>query len=338
MSNGFNSFEQWCIENSKHDILDRWDYELNDCKPSDITYGTTKKYWFRCPKGIHESELKLINNYTSGHKGSIDCKVCNSFGQFLMDMYGKNSIDNYWSNRNFNINPFTIDKFSTKYIYIKCQNKHYHESYKISCASFTQGKRCPYCSTRHGKVHPLDSLGNLLEVKDLLHSWSNKNKKSPYEYTPSSNQKVWWKCLENTHKDYFRDICHSNRFEFRCPECNFSKGEKRIDNYLLTHRIDYIPQKEFEKLIGLGNGSLSYDFYLSQPYNLLIEYQGEQHEKYIKGFHKSKKDFEKQQEHDCRKREYAQKNGIKLLEIWHWDFDRIEEILKKELNIKEGNK
>ena len=26
--------------------------------------------------------------------------------------------------------------------------------------------------------------------------------------------------------------------------------------------------------------------------NLLIEYQGEQHEKYIPGFHKSKKDFE----------------------------------------------
>lgn len=69
-----------------------------------------------------------------------------------------------------------------------------------------------------------------------------------------------------------------------------------------------------------------YDFYLLK-HNLLIEYQGEQHEKYKPGLHKSINDFEKQQEHDKRKREYAKQNNIKLLEIWYWDFDNIEKIL-----------
>lgn len=57
-----------------------------------------------------------------------------------------------------------------------------------------------------------------------------------------------------------------------------------------------------------------------------------QHEKYVKGFHKSKKDFEKQLEHDKRKKEYALLNGYNFLEIWYWDFDNIEEILLSSLN------
>lgn len=47
--------------------------------------------------------------------------------------------------------------------------------------------------------------------------------------------------------------------------------------------------------------------------------------------HKSKKDFQRQQEHDRRKREYAIQNNINLLEIWYWDYDNIEKILKSEL-------
>lgn len=34
-----------------------------------------------------------------------------------------------------------------------------------------------------------------------------------------------------------------------------------------------------------------------------------------------------QQEHDKRKRDYAQNHDIKLMEIWYYDFDNIENIL-----------
>ena len=72
-----------------------------------------------------------------------------------------------------------------------------------------------------------------------------------------------------------------------------------------------------------------YDFYLPE-HNLLIEYQGQFHDG--TAHQQSKKEFERQQEHDKRKREYAKDNNIKLLEIWYYDFDNIEEILNKELN------
>lgn len=112
----------------------------------------------------------------------------------------------------------------------------------------------------------------------------------------------------------------------RCPKCSVSKGEDIIIRYLKSYNIEYVYEKKFDNLLGVGNGSLSYDFYLPK-YNLLIEYQGEQHEHQIVGFG----DFERQQEHDKRKREYAKRHNIELLEIWYWNFDNIEEILEEML-------
>ena len=348
-----NSFEQWCIDNNKQDILDRWDYDLNKDKPSDISYSAGGKRYFKCPKGIHKSELKHMDSFVHGELGAMNCKSCNSFAQWSIDNIDKNFLDKYWDwdkNNELGIDPWVISYASKKKVYIKCQEKEYHKSYAITCASFSvQGSRCPYCSNKNGVVHPLDSLGKLLEDKGLLHLWSKKNKKSPYEYAPKSHQEVWWKCPEG-HKNYKRIIINSNNYNFRCPECQYSEGEEAIGNCLTEkgfikisqdefkqlinnnkYNINYfIPQMKFDGLMGTGGGLLSYDFYIPK-YNLLIEYQGNYHDGTIP--YQTKKQFEKQQEHDRRKNEYTKINNINLLEIWYWDFNKIEEILIKKLNL-----
>ena len=110
-----------------------------------------------------------------------------------------------------------------------------------------------------------------------------------------------------------------------CPNCKKSFGELAIKDYLDKNRIDYIPQKKFDKLLGIYGRNLSYDYYLPQ-YNMLIEFQGKQHEKPIEYFG-GEETFKNQQEHDRRKKNYAQKHNINLLEIWYWDFKNIETIL-----------
>ena len=351
LKNG-KSFEQWCINNDRQDILDRWDYELNNCLPSDITYGTNIKHYFKCPRKLHGSELKHIGVFTHGQDGSMDCNACNSFAQWGIDSIGEDFLDKYWDYEKNTFDPWEISYGSGKSIYIICQEKDYHGSYNITPQGFAiSNVRCSYCG--NFKVHPLDSLGKLLKDKELLHLWSDKNKISPYEYAPKSSKDVYWKCPKGIHEDYCRKINDSNTCNFRCPECEYSKGEEKISNYFInlgfikitdedykilddTFKLKnnyYISQKKFDGLVGLGKGLLSYDFYLpNKQHNILIEYQGMQHEKYCKGFHKSNKDFEKQVEHDRRKCEYANSNSIELLEIWYWDFDNIEEILIRELN------
>lgn len=127
-------------------------------------------------------------------------------------------------------------------------------------------------------------------------------------------------------------IIPNNAFSrgIRCPDCykkkNTSKGEKIISTYLDLHSVKYEAQKQFDGLYGVNDGLLSYDFYLSE-YNLLIEFQGEQHE-HVVDYFGGETHFKIQQEHDRRKREYAKAHNIELLEIWYYDIDNIKQILE----------
>ena len=113
--------------------------------------------------------------------------------------------------------------------------------------------------------------------------------------------------------------------------CVQSFGEYNVNMYLNKNNIKYIYQKKFDNLIGIKGKNLSYDFYIPNL-NLLIECQGQQHYRPVDVFG-GEEQFKTQQEHDRRKREYAEKNGYKLLEIWYYDYDNIEEILNKELEV-----
>ena len=117
-----------------------------------------------------------------------------------------------------------------------------------------------------------------------------------------------------------------------CSNCTCSIGEDKIRHFLDEHNIQYESQKFFEDLKGIRGRVLTFDFYLPQ-FNLLIEFQGKQHEKPIKYFG-GKDSFEIQQEHDRRKREYSKLHNINLLEIWYYDINKIEEIMTKALGLK----
>lgn len=87
---------------------------------------------------------------------------------------------------------------------------------------------------------------------------------------------------------------------------------------------------------------MSYDFYFPK-YNLLIEYQGEQHDhpvKYSKNMTDAiaEKRFDKQKENDEKKKDYAEKNNIELLEIWYWDYNNIKDILRRTLNVQKSKR
>jgi len=272
-----------------------------------------------------------------------------------IDTFGKDFLDKYWDYNKNTVNPWEISRCANKpKVWIKCQEKDYHGSYPIICNGFINKVRCPYCHSRGSvhKIHKLDSLGSLFLKSAAV--WSNKNEKTPFEYSPFSIKEVWWKCPDGKHEDYKRKISDSNTYKFRCPECQYSKGEDRIGIHLINNnwkkiiqeeyekllKINednyYIPQKTFNRLLGLGGKLLSYDFYIPKL-NLLIEYQGDQHEKPIdfkgKGKKYAEEQFEIQKEHDKRKKEYALQNGYNFLEIWYWEFDNIEEIINNYINV-----
>jgi len=215
----------------------------------------------------------------------------------------------------------------------KCKNENCKETFNISWNNiYSQDQNCPFCSGQRV------GLSNCLEIKnqELAKEWhpTLNGDLTPYDVTYGSGKEVWWKCKECGYE--WSAIINNRNNGNGCPECAESRGEMKISEWLKFYKINYQAQKMFNNLLGLGGGNLSYDFYL-QTYNLLIEYQGKFHDQIILNYKDEPRELAearlvKQKEHDKLKKEYAKNNNIKLLEIWYWDFDNIEEILNNYLN------
>lgn len=341
------SFEQWCIGNNRQDVLDRWDYDLNKLKPNEILFGSRKKYYFKCSRNIHKSELKCVNDFTQGHEYTMNCKQCNSFAQYLIDTYGNTAIEKYWSSKN-TVSPWEISKSSPKtMVWIKCHEKEYHKEYIISCNSFSVGRRCTYCSGK--KVHPKDSLGQYIVDnygEEFLNSvWSDRNVKSAFEYSPNSNKKVWWKCTNEMHRDYKRAIDNSNRYKFRCSNCVRERNESYLQEKvrLYIDKLGYTILHEHKTLKCINfktNYQLPYDNEIKEL-KLIIEVHGIQHYK-INSWHNnlatindttSKEEFEYQKWKDQYKKDYALSQGYYYLEIPYFS-DNAKEEWKKAIDNK----
>ena len=328
------SLYDWSVENGKNEFIDLWDYELNNCSPKDVGYASNKKYYFKCPRGLHNSEKKMINNLTSGSTKNLVCSCCNSYKQWCVDNNETEQL-NLWDYDKNKCSPEDVSYASRKECWFKC-SRCLHNSEKKMIFNLTSGNTknlvCSSCNSIGQYL--IDSYGE--DKLEKLWDYEKNGKLDPFEISKCSNKKVYIKCQENEeHGSYFVSCNNFTSNGNRCPICSEWRGERKIREYLTKNNIEFTAQKTFPNLLGTGekrNKPLSYDFYIPVN-NLLIEFQGEQHYKPVdfssKNMKRAEDEFEKRQEYDRRKREYAQRNNINLLEITHLEKDKIEEILDK---------
>lgn len=395
-----NSFYTWCIENNRQDIIDAWNTSKNGSIHS-FSQSSGKKCYFTLNSkydGVHVR----IGDITGYKQLDPIKKYYNSFGYYLLEKYGEDGILKYWSKEN-NCEPFLFDRGSGKNIYMICQKKDYHSSYrttpdlftrgcrcsycaskiihpldsfaqyhinntdvnfidkywhkgnivdpfkisvydnntpiKIQCqekdyhaydttpANFSAGNRCPYCRALGVKVHIKDSLGSL--YPDIIPIWSDKNKKSPFEYRTSSHEQVWLKCEDGIHDDYLRRIADYTYKNSRlCPSC----VKERLESFpqekvrLYLESLGYDILHEFNCSII----PINYRTKCKMPFDneivelkLICEVHGLQHYQ-LGGWHvtqaKAKgttpeEEFEYQQWKDQYKKQYALERGYHYLEI-----------------------
>ena len=126
---------------------------------------------------------------------------------------------------------------------------------------------------------------------------------------------------------------HSHLYGNGCSKCRFSRGESAIFNFLKVKSINFETQKSFNDCRNPKTRALLFfDFYLPD-YNVLIEYDGQQH--FVKtkdrSFWMSQKDIQGIKYRDSIKNKYAKRKTIKLIRIKYTKFNKIDEILEKEL-------
>ncbi len=144
--------------------------------------------------------------------------------------------------------------------------------------------------------------------------------KYDYSKTIFENVKLKVKIICPIH-GVFEQNAHSHLNGEGCPKCKSSKGEIAIRNYLKEKNILFEEQKKFKEC--KNERALSFDFYLPNE-NLLIEYNGIQHYE-MNDYFGGEKQFKKQQKNDKLKKEFAEKNNIKLLTISYKEniFDKL---------------
>jgi len=77
--------------------------------------------------------------------------------------------------------------------------------------------------------------------------------------------------------------------------------------------LNTIKKEHYVKFKGT---KLFFDFFM-KDLNVLIEVQGEQHSRFVRHFHNTRKGYLKSKYRDNLKIEYAQENGIALVRIYH---------------------
>jgi very-short-patch-repair endonuclease len=151
-----------------------------------------------------------------------------------------------------------------------------------------------------------DELKRLVNALGITSHWEYRKwrKRSCHEEdTPCNPDRVY--CGWISYYDFFNTNKHSK----------MSAGERKIYNYLQRNNIKFVWQKKFEDCRNIH--MLLFDFYLPR-YNLLVEFDGQQHYK-IANFSKSieinKQKFEQVKKNDAIKTKYCKDKNIKLLRL-----------------------
>ena len=263
----------------------------------------------KCPKG-HISKMKW-DNFKQG-KG---CKYCANNTKFTYE-----EVKEYIENFGYKLLSKEYESGKEK-VLVKCPNPN-HEPYEVRFSAFkNQNQRCEKCSREIASEKRKHSYNF---VKEFIEFYGYKLLSNEYK---GSLDKLDLMC-PNGHKfkmsfEKFYNAGH------RCVKCSESKGEREITRILNQYNIKNISQYKFDDC--KFKQSLPFDFYLPD-YNVLIEYDGEQHYKifdYFGGLDK----FVDTKIRDTIKNEYCNKNNIKLIRIPYWDYNKIEDILKCELNL-----
>lgn len=263
---------------------------INSSTPIDIVHR-------KCGRHIHPRPNDLFSRYYTCNecrKDILNSELSNSsFNNKISSLSGGNLslIGDYTGYRNT----------------VRLHCKKHNVDFTTLPVNATRRERvtCPKCVSEKKRKSQVKSEEVFLNE---LHDSHNGTIVAEDKYV-NTHTKIQFKCTvcNNT----FRAEPNSVTRISGCPYCKQYKGENIIADYLDSLDILFEPQKKFTDL--KDNRNLSYDFYLPD-YNILIEYNGEQHYKPI-DFFGGIPSFNKQLLHDRLKSEYADNNGYNLLSI-----------------------
>ena len=166
--------------------------EANGPLTEKVSYGSKRKYWWRCEKG-HRWEAAVMSR-TGERTG---CPYCAG----RLPIPGENDLASAnprlaaeWNGeRNGSLTPEQVTPYSNRRVWWRCPAGHEYQAAVSARAS--SGSGCPYCAGR--KVLP--GFNDLATVEPRIAAeWARElnGALTPEQVTAGSHKKVWWRCAE----------------------------------------------------------------------------------------------------------------------------------------------
>lgn len=274
----------WCIQNNRTDIIDRWDCELNTIDPRDISVYSKEFIYLKCAKGIHKSSMYQIASLPK-HNSKLECKYCLSFEYWCTTNDRQDLLDR-WDYELNRIAPEEVARTSPKIYYFKCpRGLHSSTGYKLnnltkySCSE----AKCFTCNSF--AQWGIDNIDN-----DFLNKYWDYEKNiniNPWKipYCARATTTIYIKCQYDVdHKSYKTFPSHFVSGS-RCPECCRVRTESYLQEAVrlyLENNYDYPLSHEYNCSIiaynSLSKHYMPYDNDLQiNNIHLIIETHGKQH-------------------------------------------------------------
>jgi Zn finger protein HypA/HybF involved in hydrogenase expression len=264
--------------------------------------GNVAQYWFECE--IHGKYLQSYTNHQQG-KGCLKCahaKISES-RSLTIEQATKRCPEMVEGQKWMGSNA--------KYKFICGRHGNYWQTF----GSHYRGNSCPKCGLERR------SESRSLTIEQVKHRYPDIVKGQEWA---GSDAKYWFACA--THGRYLQNY-NSHQQDTGCPKCVRSRGEEALEQVVRFIGItDYETQKRF--LTCRNKNPLPFDG-ASESLRVLFEYHGVQHYQAIQQFG-GQEQCEKTQEHDRIKRNWARRNGWRLIVI-PYRIKNIEGYLRKRL-------
>lgn len=274
-----------CNNRRDPEMLKYWIYEKNiDIDPLTIRKNSHQRFWFRCKTCSHET-FCITENF---NLQNLSCQYCDG-GTFLCTNVqccicdkrrDPDLIKNWIYEKNGDVNPYTIPKYSIKKFYVHCKSCH-HELL-IHPASYTTRESCRYCSA--GTIYLCNNyecsicLPNRFSSDTMCKYWKYEdNDIDPRDIRRGSDKRCVMTC-NICNKDY-HTTPHRISSGFWCG-CRKNKTERMVLEWV---RETY-PQYEVVHQLILPNCPRRRFDITIQDLKLIIEVDGPQHTRQVEGW------------------------------------------------------
>lgn len=270
--------------------------------------GQGSRWWCKCKCG--NPEIRSVMGSVLRKGKSKSCGKCNQF-----EMIGQK------------FNRLTVLKYNENYTRKKNNGRRYydvecdcenHTIFTVSGNSLRTGNT-KSCGCLNQEIIVQHNKNRAKDITNQIFGYV----KALYSTGTSKNNGIIWHCLcLRCGNEFETPIGYLTSKDVQSCGCLISTGEANIQRLFQENNIQFKAQKTFNDLINEKGNKYRYDFYLPE-YNRLIEYDGKQHYKYTNHGWNTKENFEKVQQSDKVKNEYALSHNIPLVRIPYWERDNI---------------